>query len=584
MNYSRSAITNLVVRLIPVVILFLVVMMLFDATPVVASSSPRINAKPLQDWAWGEEWSPGSTVTMTVDGDGDSGTPEDFCGEGTGEADATGFVSFAVWEFCNDLLPGQWVTMTDDVTTKKLHVQDVVVTLVDSDTDIVSGTATVDSTISVSIHEPGGYNIQTTADGSGNWSVDFTGTYDLIEGVNGDASIFDADGDATRYDFWPPTSQVWANPDGEWIEGKEWTPGRLVTAYVDDDGNPGNGGVVYTADTWAEIDELNPHMGYVRFDLDIDLTAWQYVTLTDGVVTKVHQVTDLVVTEIDVDADTISGTATVDSTISVSVHEPGGGYNIQTTVDGNGNWIVNFSGIYNIQPGSSGEAIQYDEWGNATYKHWSIPTFNVFPITETVHATGWPLGASVTLTIDDPSNGPGTDYTETQIVGAAPWNPDEIGLGFLLHDSFDVQAGHIISLTDGVITKIHTVTNLMITGTNPDTDKVSGTADPGSVIDLFIHGVRGFDLHVTADGNGNWFADYSGIYDLQPGTVGGATEEDEDGEKTWVDWSVPDPKFNVIPKSQALRTTRQLILQARKARVLNLIMIRHTPNQVISLP
>ena len=52
-----------------------------------------------------------------------------------------------------------------------------------------------------------------------------------------------------------------------------------------------------------------------------------------------------------------------------------------------------------------------------------------------VHGYGWTLGGpDVTVSIDDPDNGVGEDYTATLPVIEAPWDPSQTFVQFQLND------------------------------------------------------------------------------------------------------------------------------------------------------
>ena len=99
------------------------------------------------------------------------------------------------------------------------------------------------------------------------------------------------------------------------------------------------------------------------------------------------------------------------------------------------------------------------------------PHFAVIMNNELVHGYNWPLGA-VTMEIDDPSNGVGIDYSDTQPSIEAPWDPLTNWVEFDLSGSFVVEPGHIVTLTDGVTPKSHIVTDLIVVSVDPDTDDV----------------------------------------------------------------------------------------------------------------
>ena len=71
------------------------------------------------------------------------------------------------------------------------------------------------------------------------------------------------------------------------------------------------------------------------------------------------------------------------------------------------------------------------------------------------------MGAHVTLFIDGNEIG-------TQTAVEADWDPNQTFVWFDLGESLTLHAGQVIEMTDGNITKTHTVTHLDVTGIDPD--------------------------------------------------------------------------------------------------------------------
>ena len=78
----------------------------------------------------------------------------------------------------------------------------------------------------------------------------------------------------------------------------------------------------------------------------------------------------------------------------------------------------------------------------------------------------------VKLTVDDPSNGVGVDYTEFQ-------NADSSGnVEFDLID-IEISAGFIVVLDQGGLTRELTVTDIEVTEINQETAVITGISEPG---------------------------------------------------------------------------------------------------------
>jgi ABC-type amino acid transport substrate-binding protein len=171
----------------------------------------------------------------------------------------------------------------------------------------------------------------------------------------------------------------------------------------------------------------------------------------------------------------------------------------------------------------------YDRWfGEA-----KTPAFWVGLDFNGIGGEGWPAGAAVAITADDPETATNPDI-------AFSLNADETGA---IHGDQvfpGLAPGWFITVTDGVTTKTHTVRRIAITSVDPTTDVVRGTADPLSEVRV-SEDYDAAERWVVADGSGNWSADFSGAYDIVPGSVMRALRIDEDGDHTFVDWEVPAP-------------------------------------------
>ncbi|MEA2058886.1 MAG: hypothetical protein U9O63_09210, partial [Actinomycetota bacterium] len=164
-----------------------------------------------------------------------------------------------------------------------------------------------------------------------------------------------------------------------------------------------------------------------------------------------------------------------------------------------------------------------------------VPSFWVSPDDDWVQSSNpWVAGATISLTIED---GSGVIYTDSQIAdGSGNFN-------FNLWDVFDLQRGHIVTVTDGTTTKTHTVVDLYVDGVDVTADTVFGRADAGTEVHVWVHDDG--DLTTTADGSGNWTADFSATTDLTYNSDGGSQQSDADGDSTGVWWA--SPKFRVGP-------------------------------------
>ena len=512
-----------------------------SATTVLWSiSSAAFSADPDGEHVWGWEFAPNASVTITID-DTEHGP---FGTDGGGSFD-TYFDPAVV-----DIAEGSVIVVTDDDDTEKTHtVTALAITGADETLDRVSGTAAAGTDVHVWVNETGASQDVTATDGT--WVADFAGEADLGPGSNGGAEQGDDDGDSTHiaWQISNPTVNVDPRNDGVWGDG--WTPNGEVTISVNDVEHS-----TLLADDYGNFGEGWDLMG-------LDLVADDKVEATQGDVTKTHMVTSLAITGIDVDTEIMTGTA--DGPFDVWVHDTdawrhldhaGGGWSIDWSVpayDEDGN------GTADLEPGTNGNSTECDDDGDCTWADWRVanPSFSVRIDEGEVHGYTWPLGIDVTLEIDDLTNGEGVDYSATLSPEPAPWDPAQTWVQFRPgEDGFILEAGQIVTMGNGEVTKIHVVTPLVTTTVDVDADTVEGTTGPDTYLTVQIYD-GGPSHEVMSDEVGNWLADYSpgaeqGEWDIVPGTQGEASEYDEDGDSTKQGWNVTNPVVNVDPRNDGV--------------------------------
>ncbi|MEW5986420.1 MAG: ABC transporter substrate-binding protein [Chloroflexota bacterium] len=530
---------------------------------------PHLGTRPNEDRVEGWGWTAGANVSLTIDDPG-NGQGVDYTAVQT--ADDWGNLNFDLRPIAYDIVAGMEVTLTEGSEVQAHVVTNLMVTVVDIVSDTVSGTADPGTNVDVwTCDWMGCANRHETTDGSGNWTADFAHPGDLPDeqdirditvGMGGDSGQSDEDGDQTRWGWGLPlpSFNVWLNPGHTEVHGYQWTMGVTVTLTVDDPGTPESPDF-----TDAQAVHYDPCCGpFVQFiqPPEFQIQPGFLVTMSDGQITKTHTVRGgLSVTAIDVDADTVTGTAEPLTDLWVGVCWPGYCNNRNLMADADGNWTADFSvpgdgnPAYDIKPGDSGSANQNDEDGDSTAIGWNVPNpnFTVRLVDEQVHANEWPLGATLTMTIDDPGTPEYPDYTDTAVVVVADWDPNQTFAYFDYRDRYTMQAGHVVELTDGTTTKTHVVRELAVTGYDQDADTVSGTAAPGSDVDVNVcNWINCADRHEVADEFGNWTADFSvpgdedwetATHDLIPGSGGEARQSDEDGDTTQYSWWVFNPNF-----------------------------------------
>ncbi len=120
-------------------------------------------------------------------------------------------------------------------------------------------------------------------------------------------------------------------------------------------------------------------------------------------------------------------------------------------------------------------------------------------------------GDILQLSINDAATPQNPDYTASQIVQPADWDPSQTYAEFNLLGTFDIKPGFEVTLTNGRTVKFHIVRALAITGYNLAANTVTGTAGPNSTVDARVceHCAQWIYRHVKADGAGLWTADFA---------------------------------------------------------------------------
>ena len=485
--------------------------------------APWLIAFPENDAVEGWEWRNGATVTLTIDnapGLSWSGTAAV-----TTWGDPRTYVRFEFWGDYN-LQVGDMVTLTDEFGTSTTHeVQPLSITGVDKDTDIVAGTANVGAQVQVWAHAQSKPPVDVTAS-DGTWQADLTDAYDITYGTDGRAWIIADGGNATAVDWHSPNPHYQVQLETNHVDGWEWMPNGQVTININ-----GMEAATVPTDEWgtfrSSFEELEPFVPGMDF------------VITDGVNTKTLTTAYLEITNIDPDADTISGRAHAGQTFNVWVHRPENTPTVQVTADTRGQWTADFSGQWDIMPGNDGAAQIDDEDGDGTWVPWRLlnPRMIVFPEWEFFDGNDWPDGAVVNITVaSKPECATSRESWDNFFNG-------NFGEGC------NVETGDLVTFTDGSTTRTHTVQNLAVTNVDVLANTVGGTAAPGAVVDVWPH-ETGQQLQATA-ADGNWQVDFTRLFDLVPGTCG-RSQILVGVNATAVDWCAPRPWLMAFPENDAV--------------------------------
>lgn len=541
--------------------------------------APNLQALPDEEYVSGENWPLGKTVTIEIDDPATQDVNPDHTGQAVvGIADwdpkKTWFGFYFIGEY--NLKPGDLVTVSDNTTTKTHTVTSLAITNINPDTNIVSGTTNTGGSVDIWICDENNCVVRKEpVDQNGRWSANFgepgdeggeEDTFDIQSYTRVDAAQYDQERDSTQVN-WSESNET--NPviivrrDDNSVFGFYWPQGALLELEID---NPETSKTPdYTAsqvfagsDGWENGFELEGIF---------DIEPGYLVTLSDGNTTKQHTVTSLAVTNIDIDADTVSGTGYPGSEIHVGTISDDDGSNEASRniyVDSSGNWLANFAapvdpsqgisgiGTYDIRLGTGSGAYEIDEDADATSVSWHVPnhTFSVRANYDQVNGSEWILGSTIMIEIDDPSTETNPDYADTATVGLADWDPNQTYFG-INTDGYDLKLGDIVTVTDGDITKQLTVSNFMITDVDIDTDQVYGIADPGQRVNIWTcwQSDPCVNRDETADQDGNWTTNFAvpgeqdweqKTADLQTGSWIDSSVNDYDGDSIMFGWYLFD--------------------------------------------
>jgi hypothetical protein len=335
-----------------------------------------------------------------------------------------------------------------------------------------------------------------------------------------------------------PTSQAYDHaahyftifPEWDYVEGYGWPVGATVTGSV-------LGKPECTMNGLSVVSDWDPAISFVWFAFPetCDITTGDQVSLSDGEIIATHTVQPLTISLIDEQAEVITGSAAPGETVYVWAHsvelDP-----LTVMADEEGEWTVEFGGVYDLLLGEWGRAEVRDEDGSSTAIDWHIfnPRFTAFPDWDYIEAWDWPVGATISASV--------TGKPECSIDGVAtikdePWPMSFLGLK--LPAGCDLVNEDELTLTDATTTTEHRVRHLTITSAHAPTNTVAGRTEPGEVVFAWPHQTRFITpVQANAGSDGAWEVNFTEMIDIPPGIWGRAEVRDEAGNATAVDWFV----------------------------------------------
>lgn len=191
-------------------------------------------------------------------------------------------------------------------------------------------------------------------------------------------------------------------------------------------------------------------------------------------------------------------------------------------------------------------AIAFPAMGDASAQEYD-PWFSAFPEGDIVEGWGWPLGAGIHLTIDDPVTSIKPDYFQDGTMTLYDPESGATWVWFEFPDAYDMKPGDVVtmSMLDETMKRTHEVQDLAITGIDPIENQVFGTTKVGLVVTLWSwEDAEG--RQIETDGSANWGVDFDDIgFTLEPGYHVRALVK-VDGNETAVDWEVPWPPSTFV--------------------------------------
>ncbi len=371
---------------------------------------------------------------------------------------------------------------------------------------------------------------------------------------------------------------VTSDPGSDGVGGQFWSLDSSITVQVFDQTSV----LQATVTTTTPPDPASNYWWGVNTGIDV-LPGWTVTATGDQSGYSVSTVaTDVVVDGWD-NLCTVYGTTTYDpSSLRVDVYDPvNSGRNVTwTLISGVYNWTADFcqppspeefgaAVDPNVNPlvDPGGQAIHHDGSLGATMYHYGPFAgggepgperwFSVEPpYLVWAGGEGWPVGATVNLTVDSDYD-PGNGVLHAASAQVASWGPQpwEQGFNFDLGGVFEILVGHIVTITsdfdgDAVleVDKTLEVADLGPVAVDPATGIVSGTAVPGTWIN--VSGGNEFGQawrDVQADGTGYFEANLAIPSPGEQGTIsvpfpdgtGGAAQIfDPDSDSTNRGWCI----------------------------------------------
>lgn len=492
--------------------------------------NPSITVYPLLFEVSSCCWTPSSLISLQINDEVVSSIQAD---EEWGNAKFED-IPITLWQY-------DTIVVTDGTVTESYVPSNIAITEIDQTAKILRGTAEPDSNLILDGSDGTNWEyLEITTEPSGNWEAQII-NIDLIPGASGQVKQFDAtQRNATILDWKIPNTHIEVNPKKNTVHGYDWTPYELIRLEVND--------VIVWTDTIDKHGEVYIDLIYKGIDIQPGDKVEMYEEY--GINYKNHEVTNLTITEINQETNTIKGTAVPNSKITLAGYGEyagwGEGDKITIFSDSTGKWEGQFYPLYlDLSPGDYGWVIEYDGEENGTIIDWKIPDPYLMVHLDMNSVTGfdWTPETMVTLKIDGETIKTSTSDQNGRVSFSN--HPYEI-----LPDHFEVLPGQTIELTDGIYTRTHLVTDISVSEVDVLNNTVRGNAEPGSILrindgDNFDYDYFTEQKDILTDSLCQWEAKFD--IELTPGKRGSVYHFDSKRNATVAHWFVPNPKIGVWP-------------------------------------